>query len=83
METTGFDEAPARYRTGGGEAIDIIRATLGDDGFVAYCRGAALKYRLRAGKKGPAETDHAKAKWYTMMVDHVTKGHPDPRSYRE
>lgn len=83
MDTTGFDATPARYDTGAGEAIDLIRATLGDEGFVAYCRGAAMKYRLRAGKKGDRDNDLEKARWYTMMVDHLTRGHPDPRSYRK
>lgn len=32
--------------------------------FAAYCRGNAIKYSFRAGRKGPASEDLAKAKWY-------------------
>ena len=41
------------------EAIKVIEAH--DLGF---CLGNALKYILRAGKKGPALEDLKKAKWY-------------------
>lgn len=66
----------------GREAIDIIRERLGDAGFVAFCEGCALKYDLRAGLKGPAETDQDKARWYRAMAAHVRGEGPDPRSYR-
>ena len=29
------------------QAIDVIRAVLGEEGYTAYCRGNALKYLLR------------------------------------
>lgn len=46
---------PKHYQLGDGlEAIDVIRATLGD-GFTAYCRGNILKYLLRAEHKGGVE----------------------------
>lgn len=43
---------PSHY-TGlpGLEVIDIIRASLSTDGFIAYCIGNSIKYRMRAGKK--------------------------------
>ena len=46
------------------EAIDVIRATLTPIEFIGYLKGNALKYRLRAGDKGPAEKCIAKARWY-------------------
>lgn len=48
------------------EAIDIIRATLGEEGTIAYCRGSALKYLLRAGRKdiSPEAQDLRKAAWF-------------------
>jgi hypothetical protein len=48
------------------EAIDIIRAVLGEQGTVAYCRGSALKYLLRAGRKdiSPESQDLRKAAWF-------------------
>lgn len=46
------------------EAIDIIQAALGADGTVAYCRGAAIKYLMRADKKEDFTRDLRKAAWY-------------------
>lgn len=78
----GDTSAPARYMATGREAIDIIREELGDPGFVAFCLGCSRKYELRAGHKGDAATDLAKAQWYLAMARHVMLGTPDPRTYR-
>ncbi len=48
----------------GQEAIDIIRAALTDEEFAGYCKGNALKYRLRAGEKGDTQQDIDKSNWY-------------------
>lgn len=50
------------------EAIDVIRAALGAEGFEAYCIGNALKYLLRQGKKDPAKQDQAKARTYLNFI---------------
>lgn len=71
---------PAHYRRLPKDVIDIIRDTLGDDGFASYCLGNALKYRLRAGEKGDATEDIKKAQWYEAMYAHVTGIGPDPRT---
>nr|MBF0684283.1 DUF3310 domain-containing protein [Pseudomonas sp.] len=56
---------PAHYQLfPGTEAIDVIQAALTEQQFRGYLMGNALKYRLRAGEKGPAEQCIAKAKWY-------------------
>lgn len=55
---------PSHYISGGMECIDAIRAALGHDGFVAYCRGNAMKYLWRTGHKGDAVEDLRKAAWY-------------------
>ena len=57
-------EHPAHYQQFGMEVIDIIRHVLGPEGFMAYCIGNELKYRLRAGDKVDAAQDLAKAKKY-------------------
>lgn len=54
---------PPHYQ-GKVECIDAIESALGPDGFAAYCRGNALKYTYRAGRKGDARQDIAKAAWY-------------------
>jgi hypothetical protein len=54
---------PSHYQ-GKVECIDAIEAALGDDGFVACCRGNAMKYLYRAGRKGELVEDLRKAAWY-------------------
>ena len=46
------------------EAIDIIHAALGPFQTVAYCRGAAIKYLMRADRKDAYAQDLRKAAWY-------------------
>ena len=63
---------PPHYTAGGIECIDALRAALGDEAFVCFCRATAIKYLWRAGlKKDPTEseiathiTDIRKAIWY-------------------
>jgi len=51
---------PDHYQSAAGiEAIDVIEAF-----GLGFCLGNAVKYILRAGKKGPALTDLQKARWY-------------------
>lgn len=57
-------QRPSHYQRFGVEVIDIIRHVLGPEGFNAYCIGNELKYRLRAGDKGDAAQDMAKAMKY-------------------
>lgn len=52
---------PSHYTDGGIETIDYIRAKLTPEEFVGYCKGNALKYISRAGKKGNANEDIQKA----------------------
>ena len=59
--------SPSHYNYGGIECIDAIHAMLGNEGFVAYCKGSALKYTWRSGLKFNAEEDLKKAVWYTRM----------------
>jgi len=54
---------PPHYTAGEIECIDAIRAALGREGFIAYCRGNAIKYLWRCEHKGGTE-DLRKAAWY-------------------
>ena len=66
--------SPSHYMLFPGmEAIDVIRAALTPEEFAGYCKGNALKYRLRAGDKGPAEKCIAKANWYQRKLRQVTQ----------
>ncbi len=56
---------PPHYRGNNGvEAIDALEAALGVEGCANFCRGSAMKYLFRGGKKGPVVEDLEKARWY-------------------
>lgn len=54
---------PPHYTATEYEPIDII-AAIGNP----YCRGNALKYLARAGRKGDAVEDLKKARWYVQRL---------------
>lgn len=54
---------PPHYQSDNGiECIDAIRAALGKDGFISYCRGNVMKYLWR--DKTDNLEDYKKAQWY-------------------
>lgn len=56
---------PMHYNHSDGvECIDYIEQVLGLDGFIAYCKGNAMKYSHRANYKGNPLEDSKKAQWY-------------------
>lgn len=55
---------PPHYNTGGVECIEYIKQVLGTEGYIAYCRGNAMKYQHRAAYKGKFVEDLAKGEWY-------------------
>ena len=56
---------PEHYQTDNGiECIDAIEAALTPEEFRGFCKGNALKYIWRAGRKGSALEDCRKAGWY-------------------
>jgi hypothetical protein len=82
----GFDKQPDRYASDlGRETIDLIRDSMTDDQFVAFCYGQVIRYRDRAGKKESAQVDLDKARFYEKMALHVQnpEDHDDPRNHRE
>lgn len=52
------------------EAMDVIRGVLGTTGFVNFCRGCAIKYLVRAGKKqgNDVTDDFKKARDYLFQA---------------
>jgi len=66
LPESGFDPVnhPPHYNQGGVECIEAIKAALGQDGFIAYCKGQVIKYLWRADHKGNALQDAEKAEWY-------------------
>lgn len=65
-------EHPSHYNQDGSiECIDAIKASLGKDGFVDYCKGNCLKYLWRYKHKSGVE-DLKKAKVYlTWMIEEL------------
>jgi len=63
--------SPPHYNSTGIECIDYIHQVLGDEGFVAYCRGNMIKYNHRAFHKGKAIEDLKKAEWYNNRANQV------------
>ena len=55
---------------------------LGDSLFALHCLLTAYIYRSRAGRKGPAEQDHAKTDWYVQMTLHTLSTHMDEEGHR-
>ena len=57
---------PSHYADGKIECIDYIQDKLTKEEFQGYCKGNALKYISRAGKKNPDKynEDLQKAIWY-------------------
>lgn len=51
------------------DVIDVIEQTLDVEEFRGYLKGNILKYRLRAGEKGPPEKCLGKANWYRRKLD--------------
>lgn len=62
---------PSHYTSGAVECIDAIRAALGDETFVAYCRGTAIKYAWRSGLKANHAEDLRKGAWYLTKAASV------------
>lgn len=58
---------PPHYTQGQIECIDAIRAALGSEGFMAFCRGNSMKYLWRYNHKG-GKQDLEKAVWYTQKL---------------
>lgn len=65
---TDMVNQPPHYNSGKVECIDAIEAALGPECFVAYCRGNAMKYIYRAGRKGDPTEDLRKAEWYVRRA---------------
>jgi hypothetical protein len=59
---------PEHYNMGSIECIDYIRQVLGLEGYIAYCRGNAIKYQHRAEYKGKYLEDMRKHNWYSQKA---------------
>ena len=66
---------PSHYCDGGIETIDYIRAKMSREEFIGYCKGNALKYISRAGKKAEnsIKQDLSKAITYLKWAEEVAE----------
>lgn len=65
---------PPHYMLSNGiEAIDVIRGVLTVEEYIGWCKGNALKYQFRAGKKNPNKTkeDYQKAMFYLREIENM------------
>ena len=67
---------PSHNNQGSIEAIAAIREALGAEGFIAYCRGNALKYLWRCEYKSNRTEDLRKADWYIKQAA-ITSAHQE------
>lgn len=55
------------------ESIDVVKAVLGEEGFINFCLGNILKYAIRAKKKGQFDSDIGKIKTYCEFIAETKK----------
>ena len=67
---------PDHYKTDSVECIDAIRAALGKEGFIAYCRGQILRYAWRFGKKDAEHIEAQKIEVYAVWLHDATADTP-------
>lgn len=59
------------------ECIDALRVCLTEEEFRGYCKGSAIAYLWRHGKKDDPVQEAGKASWYVQWLRNV-----DPRGER-
>ncbi len=62
-------EKPSHYNFFGEDSMPLIEKILGTEGYLGFLKGNALKYRIRAGKKGKTEDDIKKAIYYEELYN--------------
>lgn len=84
---------PKHYMLANGlESKDVVRAILTEE-YIGWCKGNALKYQFRAGKKDPNKTeeDYKKAIWFLKEMigilsengGGIRSGEKELRDYKE
>lgn len=77
MQAAAESTDPDHYKGDNGvECIDAIRAALGLEGFVAFCRGQIIRYTFRLGKKDDALVEIGKAQVYAQWIKDALDGKP-------
>ena len=85
---------PPHYRLANGmESKDIVQLVLTPEEYKGWCKGNAMKYQFRAGKKDPNKTeeDYKKAIWFLKEMigilsengGGIRSGEKELRDYKE
>lgn len=85
---------PPHYKLANGmESKDIVQLVLTPEEYKGWCKGNALKYQFRAGKKDPNKTeeDYKKAIWFLKEMigilsengGGIRSGEKELRDYKE
>lgn len=59
---------PSHYKRGDIECIDALRSCLTPEEFRGYCKGSAMAYLWRMGKKDDVRQEAEKAIWYETWL---------------
>jgi len=59
---------PSHYKSGSIECIDALRSCLTPEEFRGYCKGSAMAYIWRMGKKDDVRQEAEKAIWYETWL---------------
>lgn len=65
---------PSHYKLANGmETKEILKQLLTPEEYRGWCKGNALKYQFRAGKKDPSKEseDYCKAQWFLNELNEV------------
>lgn len=73
VETTKEESASPGHYKGDIECVEAMRQICSATEFAAHCRLTAFKYLWRAGEKGPAAIDYAKAEVYCRWAKEACK----------
>ncbi len=70
-----FVNKPKHYQLCGSETMPMIEQILGTEGYLAFLKGSALKYRFRAAKKpgNSVEQDIAKAMYMENLYNNFVR----------
>ena len=73
-ETVDMVNSPPHYKLANGmETKEILKQLLTPEEYRGWCKGNALKYQFRAGKKDPSKEseDYCKAQWFLNELNEV------------
>lgn len=68
VEEYVLDASNPEHYKGEIECIDALRQVMSEEEFRGYCRGSALAYLWRMGRKDEVQQEAKKAAWYVSWL---------------